>query len=153
MKFGRLVKVAVIGIVAILAFTYATYAMSYEGNYNLNVSFNVGLPESGVVAITEFDYYSEPTGVMSFWSELKGRGDPVVGIYQMFAEFNQSGDTETKMVPLTLTDIALTDESEITEVSFWFLNKNAGEASVRIYVIFEHTNAMIYDKTYPVVIG
>ena len=150
---GMIAKVGIVVVLALVGITYATFAISYEGNYNLNVSFNVGLPEIGVVSITEFDYYSEPTGVMSFWSELKGRGDPVTGVYQMYAEFNQSGDTETKVVPVTLTDKVLTDESDIVQVSFWFLNKDPGQASVRIYVIYEYTNAMIYDKTYPVVIG
>lgn len=153
MNFGRLGKWIAIGIIAVVVFTYGVYAMEYQGNYDVAISFSITVPETGEVAITEFEYESEPTGVLSFW-ELRGKsGAPLTGVYTIYAEWNQSGDLDTFVVPVTLTDIPLSDSSDKTEVSFTFFNKNPGTASLRLYVVFEYVGSIIYDMTYPVVVG
>lgn len=141
-------------VIGILAFTYGTYAMTYKGNYDFSVSFNITVPAKGEVALTEFDYYSEPTSVLSIWSELRGKsGEPTTSLYSVFMEWNQSGEIETKTVGLTLTADSLSTDSDITEVSMWFLNKAPGQAQVRIYVVYEYYASIIFDNTYDVVVG
>ena len=154
MKFGRLWKIGVVAVIAIVAFTYGSYAMTYQGNYDVSVSFNLTVPAKGEVALTEFDYYSEPTSVLSIWSELRGKsGEPVTSLYSIFLAFNQSGEIETKTVGLMLTADSLSTDSSITEVSMWFLNKAPGQAEVRVYVVYELSASIIFDNTYDVVVG
>jgi hypothetical protein len=154
MRLGRPAVIIGIAIVAVIGFTYATYALSYEGKYDVDISFKAGLPYKDQVTITEFEYSSEPTSVMSFWNELRGKsGAPMTGTYTMYAEWNQSGEIETKVVDVVLTDVAFSESSDIVDVSFTFLNKIPGEAEVRIYVVYQYTGATIFDKTYPVVVG
>jgi len=152
MNIGRLGKIGIVVVIILAGVTYGAYAMSYQGNYDVNVSFSIGIPEVGVVAITDFEYESEPTSVLSFW-ELKGHGSALTGTYVVYAEWNQTGELDTKVVDVVLTDIVLSDESAITEVSFTFLNKAPGEAQVRLYVVYEVVDSTIYDKTYDVIVG
>ncbi len=157
MKIGMAWKIVVIAIVVIVAFTYGSYAMTYKGNYDVSVSFNITVPARGEVALTEFDYYSEPTSMLSIWDELgelRGKsGEPTTSLYSIFLAFNQSGEIETKTVGLMLTADSLSTDSSITEVSMWFLNKAPGQAEVRVYVVYELSAGIILDNTYDVVVG
>lgn len=153
MNLGRLGKLAVVGVVLVVIFTYGVYAMSYQGNYDVEISFSMTVPEMGEVAITEFEYESEPTSVMSFW-ELRGKsGAPLTGVYTVYAEWNQSGVLDTMVVPVPVTDIPLSDSSDKTEVSFTFFNKAPGTVTLRLYVVYEYIDSVIYDMDYPVVVG
>jgi len=153
MNIGRLGKIGIVVVIILAGVTYGTYAMSYQGNYDVNVSFSIGVVETGVVAITEFEYESEPTSVLSFW-ELRGKsGAPITGTYTVYAEWNQTGELETKVLDVVLTDIVLSEATQDTEVSFSFFNKAPGEAQLRLYVVFAYIDSMIYDNTYDVIVG
>jgi hypothetical protein len=153
MNFGRLWKIAAIAVIGIVILTYGTYAMSYQCNYNVDVSFILSVPEMGEVEITEFEYESEPTDVMSFW-ELRGKsGAPINSEYMVYAELNQSGTLSTVVVPVPVTDVPLSDSVDRTDVSFTFFNVGSGEASIRLYIEWTYISSIIYDKTYAVVIG
>lgn len=151
MRYGRLVKIGAIIIVGILAVTYASYAMTYQGNYDVKVSFVMSVPEMGQVAITEFDYECEPTSMLAIWGELRGKsGAPASTVYSMFAEWNQSGEVSTMTVDVPIT---LTNLGDRVDISFTFFNKSPGTASIRLYVQWAYIQSIIYDQTYPVVVG
>lgn len=153
MNFGRLGKIGAIAVIGIVILTYGTYAMSYQGNYDVDVSFHMSVPEMGDIAITEFEYSAEPTSVLAFW-ELRGKsGAPASTTYTLFAEWNQSGVIDTMQVDVPVTLTYLDEINNEVDISFTFFNKAPGEASVRIYVEWTYISSIIYDKTYPVVVG
>lgn len=146
---GRAVKWVAIGVVAILAVSYMVFATDYQGKYNVDIAFTVSSETAGEVDILDFSATFEEMDALSMFDQLRTPSKTsLYGPYQVFVEFNQSGEVET------LDQLISTTISEPTYgVVFDFTEKNPGEANIRIYVVYEISNSIIFDKTYPVVVG
>ena len=144
---NRLLKFVAIGAVVLLGFTYATYAYSYQGNYNLDVSVKFNVSTENTIALTEFTYSSSPTDVLQFWEQLRGGGGTATDRYMVSFQLTQGADT-ISLAPYKL--LVLPGESQVLEQPF--KNVPAGEATVKVIVRDAYGSSLL-EESYNVVVG
>jgi hypothetical protein len=142
----KLLKWVVIGVVVVLAFTYAMYALEYKGNYNLSVTVPIH-SDSGDVTASTIAVDSDDTSVLQFWDKFSLGGDAGTGFYTVYCQLNVSGDTTTHS---TSFDIAA-DQS--LAVKFTFDNIEPGQGSVRVYIVEQATQTKTFDDSWGVNVG
>jgi hypothetical protein len=142
----KLLKWAVVGIVIILAFTYAMYALEYKGNYNLSVTVPVH-SDSGDVLGSTIATDSEGTSVLQFWDKFSLGGDAGTGFYTVYCQLNISGTITTDSMNF---DIA---SGETLAFRFTFDNIAPGQGNVRVYIIDQTTQTKTYDDSWGVTVG
>ena len=147
MRIGRIAKWGAIAIVVIIVAAYMVLASDYQGEYEVDVSFNVSSSGYLEVDVTDLVITSESMEPMSFFDTLKASAE-VRGTYTLYVELNQSGVLDTQ----TLGVLVIALEPAIS-VSFQFFEKSPGEANVRVYIMHVAASTIVYDKTTAVVIG
>ena len=142
----RFLKWVVIGVVVLLGITYATYAYSYQGNYNLDVSVKLNVSTDRTIALTEFTSVSSSTSMLQFWEQLKGGGGNANTRYMVHWELTQSTGV------VTLVTRTYIDPGSSGVLKQTFSNIPAGSDTLKI-TVFDEYGASINERTFPVVVG
>jgi len=91
---NKMAKWLVIGLVLVLAGTYAIYVLDYRGNYNVTAKVKLSVDTSGTVAVSEFSTSCAPTSPVQFWDLFKGHSaGEGTGQYIIYYWMNVSGKT------------------------------------------------------------
>ena len=145
---SKKLKWIAIAIALVLGGTYAIYSLEYKGNYNLDASFTLNVDQYGNVAIAEFSYDIDETGMMQFWDQLKGRGTPEgTENYIVWWTLNQSGELTTVNAN---SGIIAYGESGICSIDMDNLEPGSGTLSIEIT---NREGTLLLTKSYEVRIG
>jgi len=147
MRIGRIAKWGAIAIVVIIVAAYMALASDYQGEFEVDVSFNISSDAISTVDVTEFMVDVKAMEPLSFFDTLKASAE-VRGTYTVYVELNQSGVLDTQTI-----GVLLIPDEPVIPVAFQFFEKAPGEANVRLYVVHEMYGTIVYDKTTSVVIG
>jgi hypothetical protein len=145
-------KWIVIGLVVLLGFTYGTYAMSYQGNYNVSVAVPVHV--AAVNQGSAWIYHpsaitadSTPTTMWQFWSSLSVAGEGRLYTYEVYCELTSTGGVSTQHQSFDTTVF------EDRTFTFDFQNIEPGQGNVHIYIMDRTTDTQVSSYNIPVVIG
>jgi hypothetical protein len=146
---NRMVKWIVIVLVVLLGFTYATYAYSYQGNYNVSVTVPIHKTTDGgtTVSASGITTESNPTSVWQFWSFLQGASSTGTGLYAVYCELNLSWGRE---VQHRAFDIA---SGQDIMFAFEFGNIEPGQGNIHVYILDQTLSTKLYDHNWGVTVG
>jgi len=146
---NRMVKWIVIVLVVLSGFTYATYAYSYQGNYDVSVTVPVHRTTDGGTAVSASTIAtsSSPTPFWAVWESLQGASGDGSGVYKVYCALNMTWATSVHSKAFDITsgqDLTLT---------FEFKNIDPGQGNVHVYIIDQTTNTKLYDHNWGVTVG
>lgn len=144
----KLLKIGVIAIVVVVAACYIVGAYTYDGKYKATVTMDLELGDTiGAVEVFNIQVASEPMEPLSIFDALKVSPE-VRGNYSVFVTLNQSGVEKTSTTGVIMSDpkVTYTASLEILEVQ-------PGDATVRVFVVWNLVNSVVYDYTKAVTIG
>lgn len=152
---NRYVKWIAVVIVALLGITYAEYAWSYQGNYNVDVSIPVradgSTPGSTEVSALAPTLDSNPTSFFEFWSRFTGSSaDSGVGLFTLYSDFTAVHGGNFRHVQSR--SFSLTSGESLT-LSFHYKNVEPGLGSIHVYIIDLTSNTTVYDHVWSVTVG
>lgn len=151
MHKGKIGLVVVIAIAVLLTGTYAVYAASYQGNYNVTVKGTAQVAYFGMIAVNGVTATSHAASYGDVWSDLlplKGHSarpsTAMPNAWTIYVEFNSSGHRETKSYVWEKNGTFATGDQ--LAFTFEFKNKPAGDAKVRVYV-WDDLEQLKFDRT------
>ncbi len=157
----RMIKWAVIAVIAVVGLSYGVYATEYQGNYNVKVSvpvtgwdYNAGYHSvtatgatTSAKAISIGDFFS------GLWYVPSGPSSNPANPYVCYVELTPSGGVTTTQHQ-TINSSAQQVPFEFSQtLSFTFKNIEPGSGTVHIYIMDQTLSTKLYDHTWTVVIG
>ena len=150
----RLIKWLAVGIVILLVFTYAMYAWSYQGNYNVAVTVPVrgssNPNDSSAVSASQVTLDSQPTDFWEFWSTFSSMPSVGSGAYVLYCEFFITAGGAFRHFQSQAFDIAT---NQVLSLTFHYKDVEPGQGTVHVYIMDQTLTTKLYDHTWTVTVG
>ena len=150
----KMLRWIVIGVVLLLGFTYAMYAWSYQGNYNVAVAVPVhgssNPNDLSAVSASQVTLDSKPTDFWEFWSTFSPMSSAGSGAYMLYCEFFIIAGGAFRHFQSQAFSIGMNQALTLT---FHYKDVEPGQGTVHVYIMDQTLTTELYDHTWTVTVG